>query len=683
MNISKDDWIGIAKTLVISRLIDTIEEEELAPSGKVLYQFSSKGHELGQIILAHFLNNPHDGATVYYRSRPFVLAAGMTIEEAFSGPISNSASLNGGRDIGVVHHLPPRKGVTIMPASGDVGAQYTPAVGWAQAAVYRSTVLEEEEWNESIAIALGGDASCATNGFWSALTIATTQNFPMIFFIEDNNYGISVTGDYQTPGSNIAHNLAAFSNLLILEGDGTDPEETAELIYDAIQHARKRQSPVLLRLDVPRICGHSGKDTQTYKSDKQKQKDLDRDPLHSIKKFLIKKKYLKQKEWDALYTECEQRVREGLERALSKPFPTSEGILNHVFHDGVNQSIGGLAPDNVRLHSLTEESESKRMNFIEGIRKTLDTELLINPRLMIFGEDVGVKGGVHGATIDLQLRHGADRVFDTSLSEEGIIGRSLGLAYAGLMPVPEIQFRKYLDPAMEQFNDAGTVRWRTNNTFACPFVVRIPVGHSKVVGDPWHSVSGEAIFAHTIGWRIAFPSTIQDAVGLLRTAIRGNDPTVFLEHRNLLDTLPGRGNYPGDHHIVPFGVANILSEGTDATIVTWGEMVHRILEVQKQLNDYSLEIIDLRTISPWDKECVLNSVKKTGHCLIAHEDAITAGFGAEIASTITEEAFSYLDAPVMRLATPDIPIPYNKQLMDAVIPTTQLIKERLEQLLRF
>ena len=295
MNITKEDWIGIAKNLVISRLIDTIEESELAPSGKVLYQFSSKGHELGQIILAHFMNNPHDGATVYYRSRPFVLAAGMSIEEAFAGPISNAGSLNGGRDIGVVHHLPPRNGVTIMPASGDVGAQYTPAVGWAQAAVYRSTVLEEEDWNESIAVALGGDASCATNGFWSALTIATTQNFPMIFFIEDNNYGISVTGDYQTPGSNIAHNLAAFSNLLILEGDGTDPEEAAELIYDAIEHARKRKSPVLIRLDVPRICGHSGKDTQTYKSEKQKKKDLERDPLHSLKKFLVKKKFIKEK----------------------------------------------------------------------------------------------------------------------------------------------------------------------------------------------------------------------------------------------------------------------------------------------------------------------------------------------------------------------------------------------------
>jgi len=683
MILTKSDWIDIAKTLITSRLIDTIEENELTAKKKVLYQFSARGHELGQIILAHHLNNPHDGATVYYRSRPFVLAAGMTIEEAFAGPISNTGSLNGGRDIGVVHHLPSRKGVTIMPASGDVGAQFTPAVGWAQAAVYRTNVLKEDDWKESIAVALGGDASCATNGFWSALTIATTQNFPMIFFIEDNKYGISVTGDFQTPGGNIAHNLAAFSNLLILEGDGTNPEETAELIHEAVEHARKRISPVLLRLDVPRLCGHSGKDSQSYKSDEQKQFEIERDPLDSLKRFCIKKKFLKEKEWEQLLNDCEAKVRSGLERALSFPIPDEKFVRDHVFFQGESQEIGGLLPESAKLLPITEEKPSSRMEMIKAIKATLDTELAINPRLIVFGEDVGVKGGVHGATTDLQISHGSQRVFDTSLSEEGILGRSIGMAYAGLMPVPEIQFRKYLDPAMEQFNDAGTVRWRTNNRFACPMVVRIPVGHSKVVGDPWHSVSGEAIFAHTIGWRIAFPSTLNDAVGLLRTALRGNDPTVFLEHRNLLDTGFGRGYYPGDSHIVPFGVANVVSEGKDATIVTWGEMLHRVLEAQKLLPEYSLEIIDLRTICPWDRETVLRSIKKTAHCMIVHEDCITGGFGAEISSTITEDAFSYLDAPIVRIATPDIPIPYNTQLMNSVIPTVETIKERLQYLLRF
>ena len=682
---NKQQWLDIAKTLIISRKIDTIEENELAPSGKVLYQFSSRGHELSQIILGKLLNNKHDGASVYYRSRPFVLAAGMTIEEAFAGPISNAGSLNGGRDIGVVHHLTPRNGVTIMPASGDVGAQYTPAVGWAQAAVYRSTVMAEDSWKESIAVALGGDASCATNGFWSALTIATTQNYPMIFFIEDNNYGISVAGHFQTPGANIAHNLAAFKNLLILEGDGADPEEASMVISSAIEHARKRISPVLIRLEVPRLCGHSGADTQTYKTEEVKQDEINRDPLPRLKSFCIKKKFATEQSWNELEAQCEKEVREGLQKALAQPAPDTNTVFDHVFHDGIHhQKVGGMLPEGVQINSIPEEeSYPKRANLISSVTMTLESELRHNPRVVVFGEDVGMKGGVHGATLGLQSKFGQDRVFDTSLSEEGIIGRSIGLAYAGLVPVPEIQFRKYLDPAMEQFNDAGTIRWRTNNAFAAPFVVRIPVGHSKRTGDPWHSVSGEAIFAHTIGWRIAMPSNAADAVGLLRTALRGNDPTVFLEHRNLLDQMPARVDYPGHNHMIPFGKAAMISQGTQATIVAWGEMVHRVKEAAAKLPEFSLEIIDLRTIAPWDKECVLQSVRKTGRCLIAHEDCITAGFGAEISACIAKEAFNYLDAPIERVATSDIPIPYNLDLMAVVIPTVEHLAERISSLIRF
>jgi 2-oxoisovalerate dehydrogenase E1 component len=275
-----------------------------------------------------------------------------------------------------------------------------------------------------------------------------------------------------------------------------------------------------------------------------------------------------------------------------------------------------------------------------------------------------------------------DRVFDTSLSEEGIIGRAVGMALAGLVPVPEIQFRKYLDPAMEQINDAGTIRWRTNGDFAAPMVVRIPVGFSKRTGDPWHSVSGEAIFAHTIGWRVAMPSNAQDAVGLLRTALRGNDPTFFLEHRAIQDTAPGRGVYPGDDYMIPFGKASIVRPGSRATIVTWGEMVHRVKGVVETM-DADVEIIDLRTIVPWDVETVMTSVFRTNRCMVVHEDGITCGFGAEIAATITQEAFAALDAPVMRVATPDVPIPYNKGMMDAIIPNASVITERINALLRY
>lgn len=588
-------------------------------------------------------------------------------------------------EILVLFIISPRKGITVLPASGDVGAQYTPAIGWAQAAVYRSSILAEKEWSESCAIALGGDASCATNGFWSALTIATTQNYPMIFFIEDNNYGISVDGSFQTPGGNIAHNLAAFSNLRIFEGDGADPEQASDLIEAAVEHVRKRLSPVLLRLSVPRLCGHSGADNQSYKTAEQKADELSRDPLPRLKEYCRKKKILTLKQWEELEKNVEIKVREALERALQFGQPHQQDIMEHLFYNNKQiQTVGGAYAESYSFMNNNDEGpKGQRMNLIDAVRNTLESELAVNPRVLVFGEDVGIKGGVHGATVGLQKKFGNSRVFDTSLSEEGIIGRSIGIAYAGLIPVPEIQFRKYLDPAIEQFNDTGTIRWRTNNAFAAPYILRIPIGHSKRTGDPWHSVSGEAIFAHTLGWRIAIPSNVSDAVGLLRSAIRGNDPTVFLEHRNILDTSVSRGNYPGNNYLVEFGKASIIQTGTQATVITWGEMVHRVKEASQLLADISLEIIDLRTIAPWDKETVLMSIKKTGRCLIAHEDCITVGFGAEIAAYLAKEAFTYLDAPIDRVATPDIPIPYNLGLMDIVIPTISILQDRIKALVDF
>lgn len=319
---------------------------------------------------------------------------------------------------------------------------------------------------------------------------------------------------------------------------------------------------------------------------------------------------------------------------------------------------------------------------IDAIRQTLADELSVNPRMLVFGEDVGRKGGVHGATRDLQARFGPERVFDTSLSEEGILGRAVGMALGGLLPVPEIQFRKYTDPAMEQITDCGTIRWRTNNAFAAPMVVRIPLGFSKRSGDPWHSSSGEAIFAHTLGWRIAFPSNAADAAGLLRAALRGGDPTFFLEHRALLDTPAGRGPYLGADYVLPFGQAAVRQAGEILTVVSWGAMVQRSVEAAEPFEG-QVEILDLRTLVPWDRAAVLESVRKTGRCLVVHEDTWTAGFGAEVAATVAQEAFAWLDAPVSRLAAPDCPVPYSTALMTAVIPSVELIRRRIEELLHY
>ncbi|MGE3800624.1 MAG: transketolase C-terminal domain-containing protein [Candidatus Kapaibacterium sp.] len=689
-NAAEIDWKRVARTLLLSRALDQIEEKELVPAGLITYQFSSRGHDLAQIILGEQITHPHDGATLYYRSRPFVLTQGLGATEALCSTMGRAGGISEGRDIGVVHNLPRRDRGTVLPTSGDVGAQFTPAIGWAQAIEYRSNVLKEGEWNGAIAVALSGDAACATNGFWSALTIATTLKLPYLFFVEDNGYGISVTGDLQTPGGSISANLASFTGLNVLSGSGVDPEETSRLITEAVQFARSGSGPVLLHLRVPRLSGHSYTDNQSYKSEEQVAQEEANDPLPKLREFMVGKKIVTEEEWVKMEEEGEEIARQAAESAKNAKEPDTEGVLNGRFYQkGMPQVAGGLMAEvgeeeyeRSRGGEFEAKPEGPRMNMVDAIRRALESELQQNSRVLLFGEDVGMKGGVHGATVDLQHKFGQERVFDTSLNEEGIIGRAVGMAMAGLMPVPEIQFRKYADPAHEQITDCGTIRWRTAGKFAAPLVVRIPVGYGKKTGDPWHSVSGEALYAHLVGWQIAIPSNAEDAVGLLRSALRGNDPTMFFEHRALLDTRDGRRPWPGDNFILPFGKANVVREGTDVTIVTWGEMVHRAVAAAEK-SQKSVEVIDLRTVSPWDKESVLNSVQKTSRCIVLHEDNWTCGFGGEIAATIAQEAFHYLDAPVERMATPDIPIPYNPTLMAAVVPGVEDIVERIDQLISF
>ena len=669
------DWKNVVRTVLTSRAVDLVEETELVPKGLVTYQFSARGHDMIQAILSECIIHEHDGTTVYYRSRPFVLGQGLSAEESMAASMARSGGVHGGRDIGVVHFLRPRLRGTVLPASGDVGAQYSPAIGWAQSVQYYANVLKDDSYKGAIAVALGGDGSTAANGFWAALNASTTQKLPLLFFIEDNGYGISVTSDFQTPGQNIAKNLGSYMNLKIYDCDGTDPEISSKNILDAVEYTRSWKGPALIRLTIPRLSGHSFVDTQSYKSPELLKKERANDPLPKLEKYLIAKKILSKKEWDTLVSDVETEVNAARDRALDSPQPDTATVLEHVF--------SAKQPE---INSTRDEGI--RMNLQDAVRKTLEVELAKNPKLLIFGEDVGAKGGVHGATVDLQVKFGKERVFDTSLSEEGIIGRAVGMAFAGLMPVPEIQFRKYADPATEQINDCGTVRWRSKSQFAAPMVVRIPAGYAKKTGDPWHSVSGEAIFAHQIGWRIAFPSNAEDAVGLLRTALRGDDPTFFFEHRALLDTPPGRRNYPGDEFMLDFGKARIVQEGTDLTIITWGAMVERAVGATELVGrtlspPASIEILDLRTIVPWDKEAVLASVRKTGRVIVLSEDNWTCNFAAEICATITQEAFEYLDAPVERLATPDVPIPYNVGLMNAVLPGAEEIAAAIEKTLLF
>jgi 2-oxoisovalerate dehydrogenase E1 component len=370
---------------------------------------------------------------------------------------------------------------------------------------------------------------------------------------------------------------------------------------------------------------------------------------------------------------------------MARPEPDVNGITNHTWHDSADPAIvGGMAADGIRFPATSDvpaPTAPRRLNMIDAIRKTIDYELAINERAVIFGEDVGFKGGVHAATLGLQNKYGEARVFDTSLSEEGIIGRSVGMAFAGLMPIPEIQFRKYADPATEQINNAGTIRWRTANRFAAPMVVRIPGGYRKI-GDPWHSVTSEVTFAHQPGWKFAAPSNAEDAVGLLRTALRCNDPVIFFEHRAMLDAAWARRPYPGDDFALPFGKAKLTQRGDLLTIVTWGAMVERCESAAQNL-DVAVDIIDLRTLIPWDKAAVIDSIRKTSKCLIVHEDIGVGGFGAEIAAVIARDAFMDLDAPIERVTAPATIVPYSQTLMAGVIPTVERIQTAIENQIAF
>lgn len=678
------DWREVARLALASRLMDEMEERELTPRGHVTYQFSARGHELGQLLLAQLLTWPLDAASVYYRSRPFMLGSGLTLEEAFASDMARAGGMSEGRDVGVVFNLPRRGGALVLPMAADVGSQFTPAAGYAQAIGYRRDQLGEADAAGSIAIVFGGEGSVASNGFWSALTMATTLRLPLLFVIEDNNYAISVRSWLQTPGGNIAANLASFHDLAIWDGDGTAPVEAAALAAAAVAHVRGGGGPGLLRLTVPRLSGHSSVDNQAYKTEEERAAEWARDPIPALCRFLVPS-VMDEGEWRALEERAAAEVAAARDAALAQPQPDPTRITDRVWAAGSPRpAAGGVAAAGVALPAGTDQPappDPRRLTMVEAIRRTLDVELAANPRCLLFGEDVGHKGGVHAATLGLQHKYGEARVFDTSLSEEGIIGRAGGMALAGLMPVPEIQFRKYADPATEQLHNIGSTRWRTAGRFAAPLVVRMPGGFRRI-GDPWHSVTDEAAFAHAVGWRVAYPSNAEDAVGLLRAALRGDDPVMFFEHRAMLDAPSARRAYPGDEYVLPFGRARIVRAGEALTVVAWGAMVERC-EAAADAAGGGIEIIDLRTIVPWDREAVLASVRKTSRCLIVHEDFQLVGFGAEIAAVVVEEAFLDLDAPVLRLGAPSVPVPFNTGLMDGMIPRVEQIRERMEWLLGY
>ncbi|MBL8097104.1 MAG: hypothetical protein JNL73_23200 [Anaerolineales bacterium] len=678
------DWRSVARIALLSRALDAFELETMLPLGQAKYQFSAGGHELGQAILSQWLDHAFDAGNVYYRCRPFLLGSGLTPVEALLATLGKPGSPTDGRDLSAVYNLPRRGRAVVLPNAADIGAQFCVAAGWAQAIRYRAEQLGEHDKADSVAVVYGGDGSVASAGFWAMLNLVTTLRLPVLIVIEDNGYAISTRGWRQTPGGDIAANLATFANLSIWDGDGTEPATVAPLLYAALAHVRSGAGPALAHLTVPRLCAHSGVDTAAYKTDEEKAAERLRDPLPKLQRYCIDR-VMSADDWEALAVEVEAEVRAAYAEALARPAATPAYALRYAFAEPeALQQQGGLRPEGVSLpagSATPTATEPRRITMVEAIRRTLDIELHVNPRLLVFGEDIAIKGGVHSVTAGLHADHGEARVFDTSLNEEAIIGRAVGLALAGLLPAPEIQYRKYMDACYESLNNVGALRWRSANRFAAPMVVRTSGGYRKV-GDPWHSVTSETTFAHMTGWRVAVPSNVADAVGLLRGALRANDPTIFFEHRFCYDSPWSRGPYPGDDFVLPYGVARRVRAGERLTVVAWGAMVELCDQAVQALGlSEAIDLLDLRTLVPLDVDAILESVRRTGRCLIVHEDAEFAGFGAEIAALVADRAFFDLDAPIRRLAAPRVPVPFDPAQMTAVVPDAARIEAGLRQML--
>jgi 2-oxoisovalerate dehydrogenase E1 component len=629
------DWGKVAYFCLLSRFMDLKERSERLPMS-----FPAMGHELVQVLTALLMEHEKDSASVYYRSRPLALALGIKPEDIFY------ANMGKGRDVGMMYYLRGK----ILPTVGDVGGQFPKAVGWAQAIRYKG-------WDGAVAVAMGGDGSIASSGFWSALNIATTLNLPMVFIIEDNGWGIGVPSYLQTPGGNIAENLRSFKNLTVLEGRGYIPEETYRVLKDGFEIARKNGT-VLIRLEVARIEGHSISDRQEYRSREEIEKSREKDPIVYLRSLV--------ENWEEVESGAKADVERAWEEAKKREGERGN-FKKYIFFEG--EFAQG---DKVREFKMNKHP---KMKMALAIRKAMEEALEENEDVLIFGEDVGLKGGIYGITRGFMERFGERRVFDTSLNELGIVGRAEGMAYAGLKPIAEIQFRKYADEARQAIHNIGFVRWRTSNAFSAPIILRIPVGFLRGISDPWHSFSAEQEFLHMFGWKIAYPSNAEDAYYLLKEALSMNDPVIFLEHRELYFSKLAEKEIS---EYLPFGRGRVVKSGNSLTIVSWGYALYEALEGVK---DMDVEVIDLRTLKPWDEELVFESVKKTGRLLVVHEDSLTCGFGAEIVSRVVEETFESLKIAPKRLAVPDVPIPFSQELFNLAYPTANKIRKVVEEML--
>ncbi|MFH0992541.1 MAG: dehydrogenase E1 component subunit alpha/beta [bacterium] len=664
IELSHKELLRAYRTMLIARRTDE-KILILLKQGKSFFHIGGSGHEAAQVAAAAALRPKHDWAFPYYRDQAFAMHLGMTPEEIFL------ISLHRAEDPATGGRQPQghygRIDLRIPTQSSPTGTQFLQAVGVAMAA--------RKEGTDEVVYVSSGEGTTSEGEFFEAVNWAARDAFPVIFVIQDNKYAISVPVKRQTAGASISEAVSGFKGLDCNEIDGTNFIETFDAMKKAVARARKGEGPSLIHAHVVRLLPHSSSDDQSkYRSKEEIEQDRKRDPIPLMTKYLIEKGLLTATKALELQEEVKKEVDVAAEWAESRPLPDPSTVSLYVYGES-----HAKPPKN-----FTEpEHSGPKVVLVDAINHALKEEMERNPKMILFGEDVADgKGGVFTATKGISTKFGNERAFNSPLAEASIIGVATGLALKGWKPVPEIQFGDYIWPGFMQLRDEISMyRYRSNNTWSCPMVIRVPIG-GYIHGGHYHSQNIESIMAHLPGIRLAYPSNAADAKGLLKAAIRGDDPVIFMEHKGLYRQGYASSLEPDENYVLPFGIAAIRRPGTDITIITYGALVQKSLEAARKMDErgISVEVIDLRTINPLDIETIFTSVRKTGKVLIAHEDTLTAGFGAEIAACIADECFESLDGPVMRVAALDTPVPYSPPLENAMLPNEAKILAALEQL---
>jgi 2-oxoisovalerate dehydrogenase E1 component len=691
--LTRGQLLDALRCMLLSRKLDD-KEIQLKNQSQIFFQISGAGHEAVLVAAGLTLRSGYDWFYPYYRDRALCLQLGVApLEMLLAAVGAKDDPASGGRQ------MPSHWGHTkfnIVSGSSPTGTQVLQAVGSAEAAVIYSRVpqipdRESRFKDDEITYVSLGEGATSEGEFWEALNAACLKQLPVLFLVEDNGYAISVPVEVQTPGGDISRLVRSFPGLHVDSIDGTDFFASLRAMRDATAYVRARKGPAFVHARVIRPYSHSlSDDEKLYKTPAEREAEAKRDPILRFTEFLKEKGIATDEDLAALTADVEREVNDAALRALAAPKPAKNTAELWLYSPDVDPASSAF--------ETPARPEGKPDTMVSAINRTLKDEMARDARIVIFGEDVADvsrkdalpivsgKGGVFKLTHGLQRLYGDDRVFNSPIAEASIVGRGVGMAVRKLKPVVEIQFFDYIWPAMMQIRDEmSMMRYRSGNTWSCPMVIRVPIGGYLRGGGPYHSQSGESIFAHCPGIRIAYPSTAIDAAGLLRTAIRCDDPVLFLEHKHLYRQTYNKGEYPGKDFMIPFGKASLRREGDHVLVITWGALVQRSLLAAQQAekDHFSVAVLDLRTIVPYDWEAIALHVKRTSRVVIAHEDQVMCGFGAELAARIGGELFEHLDAPVKRVGAKNVPVAYNPDLEEAILPQSSDVLKAIRETARY